>query len=198
MGVDTRLPGGARAVDGPQLSAVHYMTLYLMAEPLDVTLREFRALGAHLRTVGRFHAHRRARLSGPFDVTGMAAAPRVLVSGEAVAFRPNRGVYVVVRDGEEPGDRRQAATAQLLAADGVAGVWNFNAADRFTDLGWKAGRRAITVCYLDLAPLDVAPALGTLVRGTDSADAPVAFAGPLETITPWEWGWFDQEADAPH
>ncbi|MGA2521663.1 MAG: hypothetical protein ABSG81_12710, partial [Acidimicrobiales bacterium] len=146
---------------------------------------------------GRFHEHRRARLSGPFDVTGMAAAPRVLVSGEAVAFRPTRGVYVVVRDGDEPEDRRRATTARLLAAEGVAGVLTFAAADRFTNLGWKAGRRAITVCYLDEAPLEVAPALGELVRGTNSPDTPVVFAGPLETITPWEWGWFDHDADAP-
>src|SRR5579864_2585896 len=61
----------ARAVDGAPLTAVHYMTLYLMGEPVDATLEEFRALGERLHAVGRFHEHRRARLSGPFVVTGM-------------------------------------------------------------------------------------------------------------------------------
>src|SRR5580704_5825210 len=89
----------ARAADDPSLAPVHYMTLYLMGEPVDATLEEFRALGGTLRESGRFHTHRRSHLSGPFVVSGAAAAPRVLVSAEAVPYRPNRGVYVVVRDG---------------------------------------------------------------------------------------------------
>jgi hypothetical protein len=47
------------------------------------------------------------------------------------------------------------------------------------------------VCYLDRPPLAVAATLGPLVIDTSTAAAPVAFAGPFETVTPWRWDWFD-------
>jgi hypothetical protein len=203
----------ARAVDAPVLSPAHYMTLYLMGDPVHATLREFRALGDTLRGLGRFHAHRRARLSGPFEVTGTRAAPRVLVSPQAVPYRPNRGVYVVVRDrigGQDAGDRRSEAdtgdgpgsagdvderlAGSLLAADGVAGVWSFATHRRFDRYGWRPGDRTVTVCYLDEDPLSVADDLGArAIAVTDPAraGADMVFAGPLETITPWCWNWFD-------
>ena len=201
--VSTPACRAARRRDGELLGPIHYMTLYLMAEPLQQTLQDFQALGQHLRAVGRFHEQRRARLSGPFDVTAMRAAPRVLVSDEAVAFRPNRGVYVVVREG--PGT--EGATAadvgaggggvlaeRLLEQKGVAGVWSFSAAERFAEFGWRAGRHAVTVCFLDEEPLSVADHLGDVVEVDESPTAPVVFAGPFETVTPWSWGWFDGEA----
>ncbi|HLN42868.1 MAG TPA: hypothetical protein VK215_10465 [Acidimicrobiales bacterium] len=200
----------ARAHDAPALAPIHYMTLYLMGEPLDTTLEEFRALGGTLRDAGRFHGHRRSRLSGPFTVTGMAAAPRVLVSAEAVPYRPNRGVYVVVREGATipeggpaapvapprgtVGDEGRLAAA-LLEVDGVAGTWTFSTDGRFDRHGWRPGHKTVTVSYLDAEPVAVAPALGALVRAQpDQEHRPVLFAGPLETITPWRWDWFDDRA----
>jgi len=67
----------ARAVSGPLLDPIHYVTLYLMTEPVDRTLREFLALGADLRALGRFHRHRRAHLSGPFRLLEAAAAREI-------------------------------------------------------------------------------------------------------------------------
>jgi hypothetical protein len=180
------------------------MTLYLMAEPVDRTLDEFGALGDELRAVGRFHPHRRARLSGPLSVAASAAAPRVLVSAEAVPYRPNRGVYVVVRErpaapsgppgpADDPAaDPADEMAARLLEAPGVAGVWTFVSDPRFERHRWRPGSRSITVCYLDEEPLEVAPSLGALVGNTEMPpDRPVLFAGPFETITPWRWDWFD-------
>jgi hypothetical protein len=182
----------ARAYDDPTLSPIHYMTLYLMGEPVDSTLEEFLALGGTLHAAGRFHEHRLSRLSGPFSVTGARAASRVHVSAEAVPFRPNRGVYVVVREGTEPVDEDQRMAAALLGAEGVAGVWTFATDSRFDVHSWRPGPKAITVCYLDEEPLSVAAALGELVHGTVGGSARrVLFAGPLETITPWSWDWFD-------
>jgi hypothetical protein len=200
-----------RAYDDPTLAAVHYVTLYLMSEPVDATLEEFRALGEQLRAEGRFHEHRRSRLSGPFAVTGLWAAPRVLVSAESIPFRPNRGVYVVVRTGHpdpesvEPAPEsggaqhgtaqdRDALAGALLEQDGVAGVWTFATDGRFDRHGWRPGDKTITVCYLDSSPLAVAPRLSHVVRGAvDGSSRPVLFAGPLETITPWTWDWFDDD-----
>ncbi len=182
----------ARAVDDPTLAPVHYMTLYLMGEPVDATLEEFRALGGTLREAGRFHAHRRSRLSGPFVVSGTAAAPRVLVSAEAVPYRPNRGVYVVVREGTSSASDADLAEA-LLAHDGVAGVWTFATDSRFDRHGWRAADKTITVCYLDAAPLTLASRLGQVAQDvSDAPGRPVLFSGPFETITPWSWDWFDE------
>jgi len=178
-----------------------------MGEPIDTTLRDFRALGEHLRTVDRFHEHRRSRLSGPFDLTGARAAPRVLVSDEAVAFRPNRGVYVVVRDRATPpggggaagadtavadADEDRRLAQRLLDGEGVAGVWTFAAPSGPERHGWRPGDRAVTVCYLDEEPLAVAGALGASVLATADERSSIVFAGPLETITPWCWDWFDE------
>jgi len=163
--VSTPACRAARAVSGPQLDPIHYVTLYLMTEPVEQTLRDFFALGRHLHEVGRFHQHRRALLSGPFRLVDAAVAPRVLVSAEAVPYRPNRGLYVQV-----------GGTVSLeawCANPGVAGAWAFADDDR-----------QITVAWLDGAPLDVAGSLGSSAGDVD-------FAGPFETIVPWEWDWFE-------
>jgi hypothetical protein len=123
----------------------------------------------------------------------MAAVPRVLVSAEAVPYRPNLGVYVIVREqaaGATDEDSRLADA--LLAADGVAGAWTFATQARFDRHGWKPGNRTVTVCYLDADPLSVAPGIAPTVRAAaDDQDRPVLLAGPFETITPWRWDWFD-------
>ncbi|MGH9017152.1 MAG: hypothetical protein ACRDY1_05330 [Acidimicrobiales bacterium] len=191
----------ARAVDGELLAPVHYVTLYLMSEPIVATLDEFRLLGAELRRVGRFHHHRRALLSGPFAVETAAAAPRVLVSGAAVPYRPNRGAYVVVERRPSPARAgRGDATAtddaddsprpvgELLSVPGVAGVWSFASDDERP--GWRPGHHRVTVCFLDRAPLEVAPALAPTV-GHGPRAASVVHAGPVETIVPWQWDWFE-------
>jgi hypothetical protein len=190
----------SRAYDDPSLAPIHYVTLYLMGEPVDATLEEFRALGESLRGAGRFHEHRRSRLTGPFALTGMQAAPRVLVSAEAIPYRPNRGIYVVVRDGHDgpgpgiPEDEDALLAGALLEVHGMAGVWTFATDDGFDRHGWRTGDKTITVCYLDAEPLTVASALGDIVRGAVRRSArTVLFAGPLETITPWSWDWFDEE-----
>jgi hypothetical protein len=183
----------ARLASDPRLDPVHYMTLYLMAEPLEQTLADFRDLAVRLRRADRFFTHRRARLSGPFDLSGEAAAPRVVVSAAAVPFRPNLGVYVVVeevpRDVAGPGPGGPGA---LLAVDGVAGVWRFDASDRPGAGHWDGGGHRITVCYLDRDPLAAAADLGPVLRAGWAAEgsSPV-LAGPFAAITPWEWGWFD-------
>ena len=94
--VSTPACAAARAVSEAPLDAVHYLTCYVMTEPVEETLREFYEHGRALGKVGRFHQHRRALLSGPFRVLDGVAAPRVLVRAESVPFRPHRGIYVVV------------------------------------------------------------------------------------------------------
>jgi hypothetical protein len=185
--VSTPACRAARAVSESPLDAIHYMTLYLMTEPVDRTLDEFMQLGRDLRAANRFHLARAARLSGPFRYSDARVAPRVLISREAVPYRPNRGVYVEVENlasGVSGNDERHASHLDALCGvPGVAGAWSF--AD---------DTRRITVSWLDAPPLEVNGRLAGIVSYR-RAGSPhrTAFAGPLESITPWEWGWFDGE-----
>jgi hypothetical protein len=159
------------------------VTLYLMTEPVERTLREFMQLGRDLHAVDRFHLHRRARLSGPFPFRESAVAPRVLVSAEAVPYRPNLGVYIEVEELPGGDDGVGEHLAALCREPGVAGAWSF--AD---------DERRVTVTWLDAPPLEVCDRLVPLVERR-RADAPghTVFAGPLEAITPWQWSWFDTD-----
>jgi hypothetical protein len=185
--VSTPACRAARAVSEAPLDSIHYMTLYLMTEPVERTLAEFRQLGRDLRAVGRFHLHRRARLSGPFVLCDAAVAPRVLISAEAVPYRPNLGVFVEVEerpDGDDAAGQEQIRGVHLpalCAQPGVAGAWSF--ADE---------QRRVTVTWLDAPPRDMSDRLAPIVaRRRESATGRTVFAGSLETITPWQWTWFD-------
>jgi hypothetical protein len=176
------------------LSAVHYVTLYLMGEPLEETLAEFARLAVELRDKGRFFEARRAPLTGPFTVQERRAAPRVLISAEAVPHRPDRGVYVVVDDGN---GAPILDVDDVVGTPGVAGVWTFAAMERPQRGGsmpagsapQRTGAQRVTVCYLDEDPLEVA---ATLAPDPDRAGAAeVLFAAPLLAVVPWEWEWFD-------
>jgi hypothetical protein len=181
--VSTPACRASRAVSGPDLDPIHYVTCYLMAEPIEPTLEDFFALGAELHRLDRFFKPRRAHLTGPFRVDDTMAAPRVLVSAAAVPYRPHRGVYAIVGapSGGAPADA-------VLEVPGVAGVWTFTTNPALSSPRWTAGARGITLAWLDDDPLTVAPRMAPLV----SELRDVEFAGPFETITPWEWDWFDR------
>jgi hypothetical protein len=180
--VSTPACRAARAVSEPPLDPIHYVTCYLMAEPIGPTLDDFFALGKELHRLDRFFRARRAHLTGPFRVETASASARILISAAAVPFRPNLGVYVIV---EEPGS--EDAAGKLLTIPGVAGVWTFATDDALASPRWTDGARRITVAWLDDEPLAVAAGIAPLL----ATRADVAFAGPFETITPWQWDWFD-------
>lgn len=173
----------ARLAADEQLAPIHYATLYLLGEPLHETLAAFAARADQLHADGRWFHARRAHLSGPFDVVDRQVATRVLVSAEAVAHRPTRGVYVVV---EPPaaGDRAELAEA-LLTVPGVAGAWRFSS--RRGRPGASTAPTRITVAFCDDDPLTVADGAAALLAPVDG----LAYAGPFEAIVPWRWDWFD-------
>jgi hypothetical protein len=151
------------------LEPFHYMTLYLMRD--EGCLPEFFALAKRLAAEDRFFAARRALLSGPFDLVGQWAAPRVAVSAGAVPFRPSQGVYVVVGP--------KVDGAALTDRAGVAGVWQFED---------QRGGRTVSVAFVDGDLWQVASLLGTPdVAGTG---APPEWAGPLERVDAFRWDWF--------
>ena len=144
------------------------MTLYLMRD--ESVLPEFFALGQQLWQEDRFFAARRAVLSGPFEVEGRWAAPRVAVSPGAVPFRPAQGVYVVVGP---PVDG-----AALVEHAGVAGAWQFADA---------AAGRTVTVAFVDG---DLWQASAALAGAARAAGRPPEWAGPLERVDAFRWDWF--------
>jgi hypothetical protein len=187
----------ARTVADEALAPIHYLTLYLLAEPLERTLADFAALAARLRAAGRFFDARRARLSGPFAVEARHVAPRVAVSAEAVAHRPTRGLFVVVQDP----DAAPPAVAGWVGVPGVAGVWSFGAvgerpgrggSDEWGGAPWRPGRHRVAVAFLDEDPLAVAARLGPRVGSLGG----LRYAGPFEAIVPWQWDWFDPPSTA--
>jgi hypothetical protein len=155
----------AEASTGDLLNPFHYMTLYFLRD--ERVIPEFFALAERLHAEDRFFAARRALLSGPFEIVGRWAAPRVAVSPEAVPFRPAHGVHVVV------GPRVDGAP--LVSHAGVAGAWQF--ADVEQD-------RTITVSFVDGDLWHAAASLGTA-----GAEAP-EWAGPLERVDAFRWDWF--------
>jgi hypothetical protein len=95
-----------------------------------------------------------------------------------VAFRPQNGLYVVV--GPALGHDLRSG---VLEVPGVAGAWEFaQAAGPATELG-----RRITVAFVDGDLMSVSDLLGRLCAG---AEPTPEWAGPLERVDPWDWGWF--------
>lgn len=209
--VSTPLRRSQRLVDGDALGPVHYVTLYLMAEPVEQTLDDFGALGVRLHQEDRFFDARRAPLSGPFDVLAACAAPRVRVSAEALAFRPTTGVYVIVDaagavDPDNPADPADSGwrmvpegDLDLVGVDGIAGVWVFASSSRAGKRQWPEGRHRITVCYLDGNVDDAVARLGPALahRQPRPDGTKTILAGPFDSIVPWQWDWFEDQALAP-
>ena len=159
----------AEAATSAPFDRFHYMTLYLMRD--EGCLPEFFALAKRLAAEDRFFAARRAILSGPFEVAGRWAAPRVAISAGAVPFRPSQGVYVVVGP---PIDG-----SALVDHHGVAGTWQF--------VGTR-GDRAVTVAFVDGDLWQGAAALGPAC--TRPGREGLEWAGPLERVDAFRWDWF--------
>ena len=84
------------------------------------------------------------------------------------------------------------------AGPGVAGLWTFGTKQAWAAVGGTGtGDRRITVCWLDDEPKTVTPVIDELEarrRARFDAASHVIFSGPFETVTPWQWDWFDQRA----
>jgi hypothetical protein len=198
--VSTPACRAARAACSDELDPVHYLALYLLTEPVRETIREFEALGNRLGEQGRFHRQRRSLLFGAWHLLESWAAPRVLISAEAVPYRPCKGIYVVAEEAPDSAEVDAWVrwchtdwTPALGDVDGVVGAWSFATSPLYRSERWVQGRSRITVCWLDRDPLEVASSLRpALDRRWDGAPVRPLYAGPLETITPWEWSWFGE------
>ncbi|MEO8304533.1 MAG: hypothetical protein ABI724_10470 [Betaproteobacteria bacterium] len=133
---------------------------------------------------------------------------RVLVSAEALPFRPMTGIHLTLsrlsaHDAAAEASFRwhdQVRIPRILGCAEVAGAWTFATRDLFKperDLSAPALR--LEVVYLDGDPLAFAAELGSHEQAWRKVPANPAMtgveerllAGPLRTIIPWRWDWFD-------
>ena len=98
----------------------------------------------------------------------------------------------------------------MLALDGVTGAWWFKSPSMVregaggVDMSRYAAQlekhRMIFLFYLDDDPLAVTAAIREKSAewraehwhpAVDTSVEPL-FAGPMQTVKPWDWGWFDE------
>ena len=176
VGVDTRVPSRARGQRGrarpdPLRDAVPHDR----AGRRDLArLPAARARAARSRSLPPPPAR---ALVGSVRASGHRRGAAVAISAAAVPYRPNRGVYVTVHDARD-GSRSTAPRAARTPA------WPARGRSRATTGGSRL-RGSTTIRWRPRRPL--APA------STDG----VLFAGPFETITPWQWDWFDSLNQSP-
>jgi hypothetical protein len=207
----------ARPVAGP-LDGVHYAALYLFREPTAASVAAWQDLAERSFQWGRRpdRAWVERPLMGFFSVVAAAVAARLALSPEALPLLPARGVHITVSRPHEPhGDGAEAAwrwhdrvgTPALLETPGVAGVYLFSGISTTLDRGWREtegsttfdagagepGQIRVRVCFLDCDPLDLGPAPGAPRPSEVEKAEQVLFEGPLETIVPRRWDWFDDE-----
>lgn len=179
-----------------ELAKTHYVTLYLMTEPVAQALDDFYALGRELYRADRFFEARKSHLSGPFSLVRTYAAPSMPVDKDAIPYRPNRGVFVTAQANAEGATdaaideaRRwydEVHIPELLGVRGVAGCWWFEDTDG----------RTIRVYWLDQDPGIFLDDLKAKTPDMQMIDLRKAYStlivGAYRSI-PWDsqFDWFD-------
>ncbi len=185
----------ARAVQSERFEPTNHVVQYLFGEPVAQAIDDWFTLGAHLGQVGRFPHRLPAVMLGGFDVVDCHAAASALVTAEVVPYRPNRGMYLVIErpdDANAPAPWTDEHVEQLLAIDGVAGLWTFASGtvrpDRLDTTGYR-----IAVCYLDDDPVAVAGPVANVVNERwEHAGVTPEFAAPFVSVRAWEWDRFSK------
>jgi hypothetical protein len=178
----------ARLFASASMEPVRHAVQYLFAEPVEESLVEFVGVAARLRDEGRFPYRATSHLLGAFEVTAAAAAPRAVVSTQALPHRAHRGVVLVVESGAPAPD-----LAPLLEVDGVAGAYAYAAGGRLgrgPDQGerfglpvWDPQDRAVTVIYVEDDLLETAEALrAPLEARWSSGEATPELAMPMRSM----------------
>ncbi|HEY2300852.1 MAG TPA: hypothetical protein VGH66_03115 [Acidimicrobiales bacterium] len=205
-----RSPDCAAAGSGsdPALKNLHYLNMYWFRDPVDDATAEWSALAERSFHWGRrddVHLANRLLMDFFRPIKGYVNS-RVLVSADALPFRPTRGIYVTVTRVDEPRSPEaetlfrwydRSLIPAMLECRGAAGAWTFASESTFAaplDLSGNPSPSStrIVIVYLDDDPLVFAEDLA-LCQGDAQSEAAETLlaAGPLRTITPWQWDWFD-------
>ncbi|NKY43617.1 hypothetical protein [Nocardia cerradoensis] len=208
-----RHDGAADCASG-ELANTDYVAMYWFRPPYEQSIAEWDELGEDSFQWGRgpmLPGIRRSLLAFFTPVKGYVA-PRVLVSADALPFRPNRGLHVRVdhiADPHGPGAHEQfrwqdqVRIPDLLSCSGVAGAWTFalQAVQQHRTLPLGEGRREypsgslhIRLLYLDDDPVTVTQDIAerekqwdTAGRGAPCREAEeTIFSAAVHTIVPWQ------------
>jgi hypothetical protein len=195
-----------------ELGDFDYAAMYWFRPPYEESVAAWTKLGEDSFQWGRgpLLPGVRRRFLGFFTPVKGYAAPRILVSPDALPFRPNRGLHLSVthfEDAHSPEvhdlfqwDDRVGIPA-LLECPGVAGAWTFSLLslqkhptlpglhDERPEFG--PGSLRIRLLYLDADPADTARAVADIEREpADGSGRPAVgrtlFHGPLRSIIPFQ------------
>jgi hypothetical protein len=177
--VSTPACRSARAAGHDRHDAIDHVMTYFFVDPsgLDAFLELAKALGRADRMRTLLPPVER----GAYDVKRKSAAPRVKVGADVLPWWPVRGVYLLLERGDAPTD-------QLLAVDGVAGVWSAVTLDVDAKMASAQGGQSITYCFLDDDPVATAQRLRPVLttRWQQGGIEPL-LAAPFYPVVPHEW-----------
>jgi hypothetical protein len=193
------------------LARINYVAMYWFADPVEASLAEWTELGELAFQWGRRPETDYAQRDiGFFRPLKGYVNPRVLVSADALPFRPVRGMHVTCLEVRQP--RTSAAEAafawydrvhipDLVSCPGVAGAWTFSSDGSSFDREGRSIAPGLRVhlLYLDEDPLEVMAGIDQRRKEWDAAGRIPDLDGvieerlstPLRPITPWQWDWFD-------
>jgi hypothetical protein len=196
----------------PEFANLHYCNHYWFEEPLEQTKRDFHDLGETTRQLGRrpdIPISKRPLVDFFIPVKGYAN-PRVLVSPEALRFRPIRGIFFHLWEILEPDSadseammvwHDQVHIPDWLSCPGVTGAWTFvrEPAGSVAPGVSKPTSQRVDLYYLDEDPVEVVAGIVAREREWRSAGRlrdnartrRDIYSGPFRTIVPWQWDWFD-------
>ena len=206
--------GSAFGTDSPA-AGFHYARLFWLRAPEAASARAFADFSERAFQMGRRpdRAWSSEPLSGFFVPLKGYVNPRVLVAADALPFRPTTGVHLTISRMLRHDVAAEAAfrwhdqvrIPQLLECAGVAGAWTFATRDLFKparDIAAPALR--LQIVYLDADPLafiddlarrDAERRGNAQMPPSIDVEEPV-FSGPLRSIIPWRWDWFDAAESA--
>lgn len=178
--VSTPACRAARAASADRYDAVDHVMTYLFSDPAALT--PFGELGAALHNGGRMPLRLPVVEFLTADLSGTVAAPHAVAGADVIPWRPARGVYLMIENGQAP-------AGTLADVPGVAGVWSYQGALAPAPYDTDARGLQITYCYLDDDPVATAEGLGEEMRRRWSSGNVVGLlAAPFHTLAPFDWG----------
>ncbi|TVT61334.1 hypothetical protein FNH05_03050 [Amycolatopsis rhizosphaerae] len=194
------------AAPAAEYSALDFVAMYWFRDPVERSVAEWSELAER-----SFQWGRRPELSyverpflGFFTPVKGYVAPRVLVSPEALPFRPNRGIRLSLTRLAAPHslEAEQAfrhydtvAMPELLAVPGVAGGWTFSfsytqrhaTTPRDGGPDFEPGSLRLRLLFLDEDPVEVEQEIRRREAAWDTGKAEeLLLSGPLRRIIPWQ------------
>ncbi len=176
--VSTPACRAARAASTARFDPVDHVMVYLFSGA--PCLASFVALGGALAAGGRMPLRLPKVEHGTYHLAGAAARPSAVAGAEVIPWRPARGVYVLVEQGD-------VSSAELVDVAGVAGTWWYRGFPT-PEFSGPTEDLQLTVLYLDADPIETAHLLQPKLerRWSTSTTTPL-LAAPFHTVTPYKW-----------